>query len=155
MTSGGGSGSQPVQYVKFEALSEINGKPYASMAEFNVLDTAGVPIPRSGWSVSADSQELQGENGAATNAIDGNTESIWHTQWYAAKPPMPHQLVVNLGAARAVGGFKYLPRPSSSGVNGTVVGWRLYTSNDGVNWVQIASGNFAADSTEKTVYPVR
>src|SRR5262245_25038065 len=31
--------------------------------------------------VSVDSQELVGENGAATNAIDGNPATFWHTEW--------------------------------------------------------------------------
>ena len=43
------------------------------MAEFNLLDDSGNTLPRAGWVASADSAEVAGENGAAANAIDGNT----------------------------------------------------------------------------------
>lgn len=36
-----------------------------------------------------DSQETVGENGAAANAIDGDVNTIWHTQWYTASPDFP------------------------------------------------------------------
>ena len=42
--------------------------------------------------VSVDSQELMDENGAATNAIDGNATTFWHTEWYLRTAPLPHSL---------------------------------------------------------------
>lgn len=141
-----------VQFVRLEALSEVGGNPWTSMAEFNLLDTSGTAISRSGWTVSADSAELAGENGAAANAIDGNAATIWHTQWQAANPVHPHTFTVNLGQVRTLGGFRYLPR--SGGGNGTIAAWRFHTSLDGVTWSQVAEGNFATagnNAAEKTV----
>src|SRR2546426_88552 len=40
--------------------------------------------------VSIDSQELVGDNGAATNAIDGNSTTFWHTAWSQQTAPLPH-----------------------------------------------------------------
>jgi fibronectin type 3 domain-containing protein len=37
--------------------------------------------------VAVDSQEQVGENGTATNAIDGNATTLWHTAW--SRPPCP------------------------------------------------------------------
>ena len=37
--------------------------------------------------VSVDSQELIGQNGAATNAIDGNPATFWHTEWSQLTAP--------------------------------------------------------------------
>ena len=54
--------------------------------------------------VSVDSQELVGENGAATNAIDGNPATFWHTEWSQRTAPLPHTLVLDLGAAYQVDG---------------------------------------------------
>jgi YVTN family beta-propeller protein len=121
-----------VRFVKFEALSEIAGNPWSSMAEFDLLDDLGRILPRAGWTVSADSVELTGENGAAANAIDGNPATIWHTQWQTASPGYPHSFVVNLGGAQNLGGFRYTPR--SGGGNGTIATYRFYVSSDGVNW---------------------
>ena len=136
-----------VRYVKLEALSEVNGKPWASVAEFNLLDANGALIPRTGWIVSADSQA---SGNPAANAVDGNAASIWHTPWLPSSLPMPHSLVVDLGSARAIGGFKYLPRQDSS-YNGTLANWRLQTSADGVTWATVVQGSFVATKVEQTV----
>ena len=141
-----------VQYVRLEALSEVNGNPWTSMAEFNLLDANGAAIDRTGWTVTADSAEITAESGAAANAIDGNAATIWHTQWQAANPPPPHSFTVNLGTLHTPGGFRYLPR--SGGGNGTIAAWRFQTSPDGINWTLVAQGNFADagnNASEKTV----
>jgi len=148
--TGTGSGSLTVQYVKLEALSEINGNPWSAIAEFNLLDGSGAVIPRTGWIVSADSWETQTTDNSPPRAIDGSANTYWHTQWYAASPPQPHWYMVNLGSARTISGFKYLPPPAID-PNGTIAAWRFHTSPDGVNWTQVAQGTFASNATEKTV----
>jgi len=120
------------------------------MAEFNVLNTSGAVVSRTGWTVSADSAELVGENAPATNAIDGSASTFWHTQWQGSSPPLPHTFTVNMGSAVAVGGFKYLPRPAGN-TNGNIAGWRFYTSTDGAVWALVGQGTFANTSVEKTV----
>ena len=143
------AGSSSVYHVKFEAISEINGNPWASMAEFNLLDSAGAVMSRTGWSVSASSAETRSENGAASRAVDGDPITFWHTQYDPTSTPMPHSFTVNLGGARILGGFKYLPRPNA--FNGTVANWRFHTSSDGVNWTLLTQGTFANTAAEKTV----
>ncbi len=57
-----------------------------------------------------------------------------------------------MGVAARLGGFRYLPRTGVA--NGTIAQWRFLTSIDGVNWTQVAQGNFAhagRQRTEKTV----
>ncbi len=144
------------QYVRFVADSEINGKPWTSMAELNVLDTNGNSLSQASWSVvSFDSEETVGEDGRAVNAIDGNPQTFWHTDWFANAgddndPAHPHEIVVNLGASYDLGGFQYLPRPG--GGNGTVSAYRFYISTDGVNWGSpVAQGTFANNANEKTI----
>ncbi len=143
------------RFVKLEALSEVAGNPWSSAAEINLLGLDGQVLPRTGWTVSADSQETAGENAAASNAIDGNPSTNWHTQWQAASPPPPHSFVINLGAATDVGGLRYLPRQDTSN-NGTIASYRVWLSADGVNWGSaVASGNFSdlgAVKSEKSVY---
>ncbi|MBX3015411.1 MAG: discoidin domain-containing protein [Caldilineaceae bacterium] len=139
-----------IRYVKLEALSEVSGYPWSSMAEFYVLDSRGAPLNRSAWVVTADSQELQGENGAASNIADGNIATIWHTQWQGANPPPPHWIVVDLGGDYQISGFRYLPRQSST--NGRIGNYRFYVSTDGVNWGgPVAQGTFPNTTDEQTV----
>jgi large repetitive protein len=141
------------RYVRLESLSEVNGNPWASMAEFNLLDDNGNTLPRAGWVASADSVELGGENGAAANALDGNAATIWHTQWQTANPTHPHWFSVDMGGTVRLGGFRYLPR--SGGGNGTIALYRFYVSADGINWGNpVASGDLrtlGANADEKTV----
>ncbi|MBL8330296.1 MAG: discoidin domain-containing protein [Rubrivivax sp.] len=148
---------QPGQtrFVRLEALSEVAGNPWTSAAEINLVGVDGQPLARSAWQVSASSQEVTGENGAAANAIDGNPATIWHTQWQAANPAHPHSFTINLGIATDVTGLRVLPRQDVSN-NGMIARFNVYRSSDGVNWGNpVASGNLAdlgVDKTEKTVW---
>ncbi|MEM7126668.1 MAG: putative Ig domain-containing protein [Chloroflexota bacterium] len=145
----------PYRYVKFVAESEVNGKPWSSAAEVNILDGNGAAINRSDWTISADSEETVGEDGRATNAIDGNSNSIWHTEWYANSgddndPPHPHQLIIDMGIGYELSGLRYLPRPG--GGNGTISQYNVQLSEDGVNWsLPVAQGTFANNQAEKLV----
>jgi phospholipase C len=104
----------------------------------------------------ANSEELVGEDGAATNAIDGNPVTVWHTEWAAIAgdandPVHPHELSIDLGDIYALSGFQYLPRQEH--INGRVDAYRLYVSVDGETWGSpVAQGQFANDTTQKTVF---
>ena len=138
------------RYVKIVALSEINNNPWASLAELNVT-SGGVAINQSGWSLQGvNSEETSGEDGAATNAFDGDNNSIWHTEWSGSSPTHPHSLEIDLGASYNIDGFSYLPRQYGS--NGGIAQYEFYTSADGVNWgTAAASGTFDSSSALKEV----
>jgi hypothetical protein len=45
-------------------------------------------ISKAGWSLKyADSEEVTGEDGNATNAFDDNESTIWHTEWCECSIP--------------------------------------------------------------------
>src|SRR5690606_8066041 len=103
------------RYVRLRALTEVNGRPYTSMAELNVLGTAVTTtqtwIPKSGWTLRyVDSQETAKENGSASNAFDGNATTIWHTRWSSSVTAPPHEIQIDLGASYVLSGLRYLPR---------------------------------------------
>src|ERR1044071_2105396 len=101
--------------------------------------------------VSVDSQELAAVNAAATQAIDVNPATYWHTEWSQRTAPLPHTLVLDLGSSYQVDGLRYMPR--QDGIpDGTIAGYEFYVSPDGTTWgTAVAAGTFAADTTEKTV----
>ena len=113
------------RFVCLESLSSQAGDPFASIAELFVLDDRGVDLPRESWSVVAvDCEELTAEDGRAENAIDNDTETIWHTLWGSSRPGHPHMIVLDLGGSHAIGGFRYLPRHGDA--PGKIKDFRFY-----------------------------
>jgi glucose/arabinose dehydrogenase/PKD repeat protein len=132
------------RYLRLRALSSVGGKPWTSVAELNV--GVAVRLPGAAMKVrSVDSQETAGENGRATNALDGNLATYWHTQWQAADPPPPHEIQLDLGRAAAISCVYYRPRQTSP--NGRIAGYEVYTSADGTNWGAPAAAGTWVDTT--------
>ncbi|MDG4832736.1 PQQ-dependent sugar dehydrogenase [Solwaraspora sp. WMMD1047] len=97
-----------------------------------------------------DSQETAGENGRGINVLDGNTATIWHTQWQAADPPHPHWITLDLGAAHQVNRLYYLPRQNMA--NGRISSYQVHLSSDGTTWGSpVAGGTFPNSTAEQTV----
>ncbi|AUX33957.1 uncharacterized protein SOCE836_061250 [Sorangium cellulosum] len=136
------------RYVRLLAKSEVNGGPWTSAADFQVL-VNGKPLDRSAWTVTVDSEETAGENGRGQNAIDGTSASIWHTEWYSRCPAHPHWLSVDLKSPQAISGFKYLPRQNQA--NGRIADYEFQVSSDGQSWVTLCAGRFPDGTAEQTV----
>ncbi len=97
------------------------------------------PIEKDGWSVIAwDSQEEPYER-FATNVIDGDLETFWHTTWSEREDPYPHWLIIDMGQNEDIAGFVYYPRPG--GGNGTVDSCAWLVSLDGEIWDTVAKGD--------------
>jgi hexosaminidase len=97
-----------------------------------------------------DSEETIGENGRATNAIDGNPATFWHTEWYAKQTPPPHEIQLDLGASKSVCAVTYLTRQGAT--NGRIADYEIYLSADGTTWGQpVVKGTFANSPDAKWV----
>jgi hypothetical protein len=125
--------------------------PTPAVNTISVLKKSPI-IPQKGWRLLyADSQELAGEPGGATNAFDGNPATIWHTAWSTSNPKPPHEIQIDLGQSYSIDGFRMLPR-QDGGVNGRIGQYEFYVSNDGITWgLPIATGTFTNNATEKEV----
>lgn len=101
--------------------------------------------------VKVDSEETSGENGQATNAVDGDPNTFWHTQWQDDSPPCPHEITIELTPPAIIKGFTYLPRQDDS-ENGTIKDYEFYVSNDGQDYGQpVAKGAFENSKVLKSV----
>lgn len=100
-------------------------------------------IPSSQISVTASSEETSagaGE-GPAALLLDGDTSTIWHTQYNGETGEYPHILDFDLGSVETVEGVSYLRR--SANVNGPIKGYSVEVSADGETYSDVASGEWA------------
>ncbi|MFV8346312.1 discoidin domain-containing protein [Flavobacterium sp. ZB4P13] len=131
-------------------VTDANGTNSRTYTDFVRVRTVGA-IAKTGWTVTYyDSQETASESTPATNAIDGDYNTIWGTNWSSTNPPYPHEIRIDMGATIAIESFKYQGQLTNS--NGDVKGYEWYVSTDGTNWgTAVATGNYAATSGEKIV----
>ena len=104
-------------------------------------------IPQSQMTVTATSEETANEDNAAKNAIDGDSSTIWHTNWNEAG--LPQSITLNLGGTYTIDKYTYLPRQSQN--NGIITKYQLQVSTDGVNFTTVAEGNWELNPSLKTV----
>lgn len=78
----------------------------------------------------------------AQKALDGDSDSFWHTEFGDRNPALPHRLDIDLGASYVIKGFEYLARGDSE--NGTIRDFAFFISEDGQDFGQPAiAGAFA------------
>ena len=71
-------------------------------------------ISSKGWKIVRVSSENAANNKLATNAIDGDPTTWWHSRFSGGVAKPPHEVVIDLGAQHHIRGFVYLPRQDES-----------------------------------------
>jgi hypothetical protein len=140
------------RYVRLRALSEVAGAQFTSIAELNVGVVAGVPAMAVR---SADSEETAASNYRATNALDGNPATLWHSRYSGTIAPLPHEIQLDLGGTYPVTELYYLPRQDAS-PNGRIARYEVYVSADGTAWGSaVATGTWANSTALQTArFPI-
>lgn len=113
-------------------------------------------LDRSNWTVTASDQNsnvVGGSDGPGANVIDGNPNTIWHSN-YTPNQPYPHSLTFDMKSEQNIAAFSYQPRQDSS-TNGDIKGYKLYVGNDETNLENdanlAAEGEFTYNDRE-TIY---
>ena len=95
-------------------------------------------------------QAASGAEGPASNVLDGDSSTIWHTSWNGSEREEQY-IVINLNEAQPVNGLRYLPR-QGGGVNGIITKYAIDISNDGgQTYTQVAEGTWDGDTLWKKV----
>ncbi len=137
--------------MRLVAVTSQNGAPFTAIAELELLGGDGQTLSSSGWTASADSEETIDEEAPASQAIDGDEDTFWHSEWGDYEAPLPHYLQIDLGAAEEITGFVYTPRQDGQ-ENGWILDWEFYGSNEmDEPGVLLDSGSFASGSSPQTV----
>ncbi|MGS0480003.1 M60 family metallopeptidase [Bacillus mycoides] len=79
----------------------------------------------------------------ASNAIDDNPNTIWHSKW-STKNQYPYNLALDLGETKTINQVACLPRQDGSN-NGRILNYNIYTSMDGSNYQKVTSGTWESN----------
>ncbi len=120
--------SAPFDFVKGGELhvrsTGTDGQSFEGVVPFELS------VDRRNWTATASSFE-KGE-GDPNHVLDGDTGTIWHSQYSAPKAELPHWLLVDMGASQKIKAVTLLPREDGS--NGHVRDYELYMSDDKDNF---------------------
>ena len=123
----------------------------------NVLVSENTILPQNEMTIIfVDSEELIAVDAKATNILDGDVDTSWHTEWSVVDPVHPHEVQVDLGNTYSVSGFKYLPRQDGNS-NGDIKDYEFYVSINSSNWGSpVVTGTFQSNKTEQEVtFPLK
>ena len=129
----------------------------SKVAAVKDLTQSSENLAHTGWTATAGSEEGAGNDGPASWAIDGNTSTIWHSNYSdnSKKADIANNLrnefTIDFGQAVILNKFEYVPRVSGNS-NGVITKYRLLysTTESGDDFVELTSGDWAADKTVKT-----
>ncbi|KAI1734497.1 hypothetical protein F4680DRAFT_340707 [Xylaria scruposa] len=106
-------------------------------------------IPRTGWTVTADSFQPGNE---AVKAIDGNSSTFWHSAYSPTVAPLPHYIQLDMKKSYVVNGVSYQPRQDGSS-NGNIGQHTVTLSNDGTTWSSpVQFGTWLNDKVTKSTF---
>jgi alpha-L-fucosidase len=90
-------------------------------------------ISRKDWSI------VGIDDAKASSVLDGNPATAWHQKMQGSTQA---DLVVDLGKAETLTGFRYLPDQSAWNP-GIIAAYELYVSADDQQWALVSKGEFA------------
>ncbi len=85
----------------------------------------------------------------ASNAIDDNPNTIWHSQ-RTAPNQYAYNLTLNLEKTQIITQVACLPRQDWT-ENGIILNYNIYTSTDGSNYQKVTSGTWKNNRGKKNV----
>ncbi len=102
-------------------------QPSGSPGKVNRIEGKNL-IPSGQMKLIRFSSENRGNKKDASNAIDGDPRTLWHSQFSDKLAKHPHELVIDLGASYNIRGFRYLAR-QDGGWNGAFGETQFFVSD--------------------------
>lgn len=111
------------RYLAIECPSVRDADGTAAIAEIRVIDADGQQADRSSWSNRyADSEDADNGNHTGDKAFDLQESTWWKT---APGAPLPHLLVIDMGAEQTVSAVECLPATSQD-AGGQIKDYRIF-----------------------------
>ena len=119
-------------------VDAINGLETKSLNDLYYVDSSTM-------TATASSYQKDGSN--PSNVLDGNKNTMWHTNWNETS--MPHWIDLEMEEPMTINGLEYTPR--QTGTNGNLTGYEIQVSDDGNTYRTIKTGTLANNSNVKTI----
>ncbi len=114
------------RYLIIEAIDAIDGRDYAAISEFYLLDENGKRLSREQWTVCyVDSEDLFGGNHSASKLFDLQESTFWASE---VGTKYPYIIMIDLGEKMTVKGLEYLPRMEKD-APGAIRNFKVYLKN--------------------------
>ena len=101
-------------------------------------------LSKAGWEAFASSSALP-----ASNLLDNNKETYWHSQWQGQKPDHPHTIRVDMKEVKTIRGLSFVQRQSFH-VN--LNQFTIETSADGTTWQAAGTHNLLKEDGKQFIY---
>ena len=107
-------------------------------------------LNKKNMSITATSQETTSEDGKASNMIDDNNGTIWHTKYSGGTDSLPFTIVLDLGDVYTLDQLEFVPR--QNGNNGIVTRYDLFIATEKDQYVSfVENGTWQENAEAKTV----
>lgn len=147
--------------ISYEDLWDYAGE-VSSFEESEKDDSnSRVPFEKTKWTATAGSEENNGLDGPASNAIDGDETTIWHSKYSDSSstkgvPDIVHdknnEFTIDFGESITINELEYIARSGSS-VNGVITKYKILysTTPSGDDFIELANGAWEANKKKKSV----
>jgi hypothetical protein len=143
-----GSGTDQFQFAVSDGTYTSNTGTVSITISEQPIELTSQILDRSLTTIhSVSSEETNGENGRAVNAIDGISTTYWCSKWSILPP---HYIALDLGTSRQISGMRYSPTKDGDPA-GNITRYEIHTSTDGTNWTLRASGTWTANGSDRDV----
>jgi len=133
-------GSTPTtKSKKYEGPVQNDGKIEIKAIAHDPYSGKSSPVNQEKFDICRKEWKIAGfDNEVANRILDGNTSTAWHQ---ARDLKMPVDLVIDLGSAQNLTGFRYLPDQTRA--TGYISNYQFFVSQDNSDWKMIDEGEFA------------
>ena len=136
--------------LQTEGIETLDGVPLDAIPEGRsapAQNAIEVPSATSdAFTVSVDSFQ---PGYPASNAIDGNANTFWHTEFTPTNAPLPHYIQIDMQQVLLINSISYQPRQDGR-PNGNIGEHQISWSVDGKTFQVAAIGTWRDDSSTKT-----